>query len=100
MPAFSFPTVLNCSADFAIAGGSVRLIRTAFITVINNTVVFSTTTAAVSGSGMANFYNVATSTGVNLGSGFQRSTKTWSSTRRGFISVNTPFYGSSSTLIL
>src|SRR5678815_1996304 len=66
---------------------------------INNTVVFSTTAAAVSGSGVANFYNVVISTGVNLGNGISTINKNLVINTGGLITGNTPFYGASSTLI-
>ncbi|HEX5151074.1 MAG TPA: hypothetical protein VFW07_06475 [Parafilimonas sp.] len=96
---FSFPTILNCSADFAITGGSVSFNKNSIYNGISNTVVFSTTAATVSGSGTANFYNVAINTGVNLGSGISVINKTLVINSGGFITVSSPFYGSSSTLI-
>jgi len=96
---FSFPTTLNCSADLIIAGGSLSLNRNSIYNGSNNTIVFSTTEAIVSGVGTANFFNAVINTGVNFGSGISVINKNLLINTGGFITSNTPFYGSSSTLI-
>ncbi|MFT4155808.1 hypothetical protein [Parafilimonas sp.] len=96
---YSFPTTLDCAADFTINGGSMVFYKSSVYNGNGNTATFSTAAATISGTGTAGFYNAVTNVELNPGSGISIIHHYLQINPGGSVVVNAPGYESASTLI-